>query len=271
MKEAPKVSVLMTAYNREQYIASAIESVLASSYTHFELIIVDDVSTDATVAIATSYAAKDERIKVFVNEKNLGDYPNRNKAASYATGTYLKYIDADDQLCYYGLEVLVNFMERYPQAGFGLAAKPEDERPFPILLSPRETYLEHFYGYGHFDRSPGSAIIKRSAFEAVGGFSGKRMIGDYELWFTLAKNYPMVKLPYEMYWNRVHAAQESQSDYAKKNYGALRSAVLAQALADINCPLTTADKKQLHSFLKKQAIKQKLLTVLSGLAKKAGL
>ncbi|MBK8712927.1 MAG: glycosyltransferase family 2 protein [Niastella sp.] len=92
----PLVSVLMTAYNRQQFIAEAIESVLASTYQNWELIIVDDGSKDDTVAVTKSYAEKDNRIHVYVNEKNLGDYPNRNKAAFYANGKYLKYLDSDD-------------------------------------------------------------------------------------------------------------------------------------------------------------------------------
>ena len=93
---APTISVLMTAYNREEFIAKAIESVLASTFTDFELLIVDDASTDKTVEIAQTCAAKDSRINVVVNKKNLGQFANRNKAASYATGTYLKFVDSDD-------------------------------------------------------------------------------------------------------------------------------------------------------------------------------
>ena len=96
MEVGPLVSVLMTAYNREKYIEEAIGSVLASTYTYFELIIVDDCSKDKTVEIAKKYERMDERVKVYINETNLGDYPNRNKAASYASGEYLKYVDSDD-------------------------------------------------------------------------------------------------------------------------------------------------------------------------------
>src|SRR5258708_31839495 len=115
-KNAPLVSVLMTAYNREKYIAEAIESVRNSTYANWELIIVDDLSKDNTVAIAKQYEAKDSRIKVYVNEQNLGDYPNRNQAATYARGKYLKYVDADDQLYPHGLQVVVSYMERFPEA-----------------------------------------------------------------------------------------------------------------------------------------------------------
>ena len=106
-----KVSILTTVYNREKYLAACIESVLSSSYQDWELIIVDDVSKDTSLDIAKRYEQKDPRIKVYVNEKNLGDYPNRNKAASYAKGKYLKYLDADDLINPQGLEVMVHTME----------------------------------------------------------------------------------------------------------------------------------------------------------------
>jgi len=98
VEHAALVSILMTAYNREEYIGEAIESVLKNAYQNFELIIVDDGSKDQTVAIANAYANNDSRIKVFVNEKNIGDYPNRNKAASHATGEFMMYVDSDDKL-----------------------------------------------------------------------------------------------------------------------------------------------------------------------------
>ena len=127
MSDTPLVSVLMTSYNREKYIGEAIESVLNSSYRHFELIIVDDGSKDRTMEIARQYAEKDQRVKVYRNERNLGDYPNRNKAASYATGKYLKYVDADDLIYPWGLELLVQMMEKFPNAGWGLCSLEQDK------------------------------------------------------------------------------------------------------------------------------------------------
>src|ERR1700712_2338912 len=148
----PLVSVLMTAYNRENYIAEAIESVLASTMVDFELIIVDDCSDDNTVKIAESYATKDSRVKLFINEKNLGDYPNRNKAASYANGKYLKYLDSDDIIYPTGLEVFVNSMEQFPEAAFGVTSNAgQEEIPFPFLLSPADAYQYNFYKASLFD------------------------------------------------------------------------------------------------------------------------
>src|SRR5580704_2775124 len=115
----PLISILMTAYNREKFIAEAIESVLASTFEDFELIIVDDCSIDSTIEIAKTYERNDARIKVYRNENNLGDYPNRNRAASYAKGKYLKYIDADDYIYPWGLQLLIEMMEKFPDAGWG--------------------------------------------------------------------------------------------------------------------------------------------------------
>lgn len=166
MMSTPLISVLMTAYNREDYIADAIESVLASTYTNIELIVVDDCSKDATVEVARSYAAKDSRMRVVVNEKNLGDYPNRNRAASLAKGEFIKYVDSDDIMFTACLRKMVTPMLEYPEAGFGICASIDANTK--ICTSPRETYLEQLSGAGHFERSPGGAIIKKSRLRQNG-------------------------------------------------------------------------------------------------------
>ena len=148
MENKPLVSVLMTVYNREKYIRDAIESVLASTYTNLELIIVDDRAKDKSVEIAKSYEKQDERVHVYINEKNLGDYPNRNKAASYAKGKYLKYVDADDMIYPYGLEQLVYYMEQFPEAAYGMCTYPQDkERIYPFTLDCYEAYKTHYFGF----------------------------------------------------------------------------------------------------------------------------
>lgn len=253
--EFPLVSVLMTAYNRAQYIAASIESVLASTYTNFELIIVDDCSTDDTVAIAKNYAQKDSRLKLFVNKENLGDYPNRNKAAAHATGKYIKYLDSDDLIYAHGLEVMVTAMEEFPTAGFGLSAISDAAHSYPHCINMHTAYLEHFGAYGHFGRAPGSSIILKKAFDQVGGFSGKRMIGDNELWFTLGRYYPLVKLPRDLVWDRVHDSQESKSEYATA-YETLRKEVMNAALAHADCPLNAAEIEAITKAEKRKSIKQ---------------
>jgi glycosyltransferase involved in cell wall biosynthesis len=206
----PLVSILMTSFNRSQYIGAAIESVLSSTYSNFELIIVDDGSRDNTVLIAKGYAEKDNRVKVYENENNLGDYPNRNKAASLAKGKYLKYVDADDLIYPWGLSVLVESMERFPDAGWGLCSLDQDmEKPYPFMLNPSEIFIHHNFKSSLFHKAPLSAIIRSDVFFEVGGFSGKRQISDTEMWHVLSLKHPVVLMPHGMVWYRVHDQQES--------------------------------------------------------------
>src|SRR5262249_30288951 len=103
---APPVSVVMTAYNREDLIAASIDSVLAQTFADFELVIVDDCSSDGTAEIARAYERTDARVRVVVNEQNLGDYPNRNRAASLVRGSLFKYHDSDDLMYPHCLAVM---------------------------------------------------------------------------------------------------------------------------------------------------------------------
>jgi glycosyltransferase involved in cell wall biosynthesis len=207
------VSVLMTAFNREQYIQDAIESVLASTYKNFELIIVDDCSIDRTVAIARKYETLDPRVKVFENKVNLGDYPNRNKAAGYASGKYLKYVDGDDLIYPWGLEILVNSMEKFDRAGWGLCSINQDEfHIYPFLLKKEDVFNYNFNFNNLFHRASLSSIIKREVFEELGGFSGKRHLGDFEMWLRLSLQYDVVLMPHGIVWHRIHDMQESVSN-----------------------------------------------------------
>jgi len=90
----PLVSIMMPAYNAGKYIGRAIESVLAQTYENWELIIIDDCSTDNTYEIVASY--KDPRIRIFRNDVNVGPGPSRNEAIKYSRGEWLAYLDADD-------------------------------------------------------------------------------------------------------------------------------------------------------------------------------
>jgi glycosyltransferase involved in cell wall biosynthesis len=256
MQEKPLVSILMTAYNREKYIAEAIESVMASTYQNWELIIVDDGSKDKTVEIAKSYEAKDKRIKVYINEKNLGDYPNRNKAASYANGKYLKYVDADDMIYPYGLEQLVFYMEEFPEAGYGLCSLPQDkERIYPFLLTPGQAYRRHYIeDKWLFHKAPLSSIIRKEVFEAVGGFSGKRMVGDFEMWNILSRNYNVLLMPAGIVWYREH--NDSEMQFARDNAVQMFQYFLTEyeVLNSNACPLTQKEKQiAIRKILKKQA------------------
>ena len=254
------VSVLMTAYNRERYIGEAIESVLASDYENFELIVVDDQSTDNTVPIAKKYAERDKRVKVFRNEKNLGDYPNRNEAARIASGKYLKFVDADDYLYPWGLALLVKCMEAFPDAGWGLCSLPQNTlKPFPILLNAREAYEYHYFGQGLFHKAPLSSIIRREVFEEVGGFRPLRMVGDADMWHKLGARYPVLLMTDGIVWYREHDAQEI--NHVRKFLIDYES-VVVRAFEDENCPLTNGQKNTVYKKKRKKALSQMIKSAL---------
>ena len=254
MPFSPIVSILTTVYNREKYIAACIDSVLASSYQDWELIIVDDVSTDTSVAIAKRYEKKDARIKVYVNEKNLGDYPNRNKAASYAKGKYLKYLDADDVIYSHGLEIMVHTMERFSEAALGISQKVvEDVKSYPFVMEPKETFTREFLKRGVLGLGPTGTIIRRDVFEKLGGFTGTRYIGDTELWYKIALTYPVVKMEDELIFWRQHDDQEitkgQESFFYLENTFKLKLNTLNNKELPLEAPVRQAALKKLtHRF-----------------------
>jgi glycosyltransferase involved in cell wall biosynthesis len=255
--EQPIVSVLMTAYNREKYVAEAIESVLASTLTDFELIIVDDGSKDDTVKIAESYAAKDSRIKLFINEQNLGDYPNRNRAASYAKGKYLKYLDSDDIIYPTGLAVFVNSMEKFPDAAVGVTSSlGQEEKPFPFVLSPAEAYQYNFYKTGLFDIGPSGLIFHTERFRAVGCFSGKRYVGDTEINLKLAMKWPVVRIGAALIFWRQHEGQEFAAGLNTTGYLELQLPMYREAFSKAECPLPENKKRDILQYHKKIAARQ---------------
>lgn len=92
----PLVSVIMPSYNAEKYIKEAIESVIAQTYTNWELFVIDDSSTDRTAEIARSYAEKDSRIILHRNSHNMGTAKTRNTGIKLANGEWIATLDSDD-------------------------------------------------------------------------------------------------------------------------------------------------------------------------------
>src|SRR3982751_3050681 len=93
--QRPRVTVCVPMYNGERYLAECIESILAQTYTDFQLLLVDDCSTDATRSIAESYAAADSRVRLIVNHTNLGLVGNWNRCIELATGEWIKFVFQD--------------------------------------------------------------------------------------------------------------------------------------------------------------------------------
>ncbi len=236
----PRVSVLMTAYNREAFIADAIESVLAQTFADFELIIVDDCSKDRTVEIARNYAARDSRIQVVVNERNLGDYPNRNRAAELATGEFIKYHDSDDVMYPHCLAIFTELLATYPEASVSLSGEWQGG-PLPMLLTPRLCYEREFHGYGMFSLGPPSAMFRREGFAKLGYFELAGPHSDLALWLRLCKTENVLLVPAGLYWYRVHAGQHLASPGAARDRAIINGRVW-EALNAEDCPLDCAGR-----------------------------
>lgn len=254
------VSVLMTAYNRQEYIAEAIDSVLASDFADFELIIVDDRSTDNTVTIAKAYEQKDSRIKVFVNDHNLGDYPNRNQAASYALGKYIKYVDSDDKILPHGLGLMVAAMEQFPKAAFGFSDTKNTSSKYPFQYSGEEALRKHFLRGGLLQAGPSTSIIRTAAFKKMGGFSGQRFISDYQAWLRFCLDYAVVIFSTGLMWVRSHKGQEM--DIGKLPYYSLNYNLHKEFILKTPNPFTAEEKKRIlynYRILLGRRVYQRLL------------
>ncbi|MFD1609364.1 glycosyltransferase family 2 protein [Oceanobacillus luteolus] len=112
MKQQPLISVITPAYNSERFIGETIESVLNQTYTDWEMIIVDDCSSDNTREIVERYKQQDPRIQLHVLDENSGSAVARNTAMKHAQGRYIAFLDSDDRWLPEKLEKQLEFMQK---------------------------------------------------------------------------------------------------------------------------------------------------------------
>jgi glycosyltransferase involved in cell wall biosynthesis len=240
MEERPLVSILMTAYNREQFIVEAIESVIASTYDNWELIIADDCSVDNTFSIASSYQKKDPRIKAIKNEVNLGDYPNRNCAASYANGEYIVIVDSDDWMFPDALCKWVDAMSKH-KSSFGIFSHAISN--MLQEFNPEEIIKHHFFNKPILNFGPIATIIKNDYFKMIHGFPEKYGPAN-DMYFnlkaasmtkTLVFSFPLVNY-------RIHEGQEinNKFSYIYNNFNYLNDAI-----KELNLPLSIVELRWL--------------------------
>ena len=110
----PLVSVIVPAYNSEAWIGECLDSVLAQTYPNWECVVVDDGSTDGTLAIAESYAQRDSRIRC-LRQENQGPSVARNTAVAHSHGEYILPLDADDMIASQFVENAVQYHESHPE------------------------------------------------------------------------------------------------------------------------------------------------------------
>jgi glycosyltransferase involved in cell wall biosynthesis len=181
----PLVSVIMPAYNAAEYIAEAIESVLIQNYRNFELIVVDDGSTDNTKDIVTSF--KDDKIKYFYKD-NGGPSGARNLAIKKAKGQYIMPLDADDMMTPDSIISHLMEFEKHPNVDLVYSdVLLIDENSTPIRTMNKPEYQDRKYLIRDLFRAghpivPFRLGIRRNVFEKIGFYDENLLIGeDYDM------------------------------------------------------------------------------------------
>jgi len=208
-----KISVIVPLYNKEAIIKETINSVLKQSFTDYEFIIIDDGSTDKSLEFVSSF--EDARIKI-IKKKNGGVSSARNLGAQIATGKFLFFLDADDQITEDCLFTLLNLSNDFPQAEIvtgnhisvstcGITKPYCLEKNRGLVENP----LKRFF-LGDFLPRTGSTLFLRKAFVEVGGFDERILIfEDLELDLKLLKKCIFAYTPEIVYFHRLDFADLS--------------------------------------------------------------
>lgn len=208
----PLVSVALVVCNVDRFLAESIDSILRQTFTEFEFIIVDFGSSDKSVAIVASYAAKDDRIK-FREIPHCGLAEARNTACFLAQGRYIAIMDADDISVENRLLWQVDFMEKHSEVGvLGGITEWIDATGKPIRienLPTEDRQIKSALASSCPFRQP-TVLIRREAFAVVGGYRGAfAPAEDYDLWLRIADHYQFANLDQVVLKYRVHPYQVS--------------------------------------------------------------
>lgn len=200
-----KVSIVLPVYNGEKYLALAIESILRQTYGDFELIIIDDCSTDKTNQIAKSYVRQDARVRVFKNRENKKLPRSLNAGFRMATGDLFTWTSDDNILKPEAIERMVCVFEENPDVDFVYAdIIPIDENgDINKKVSYPNGEIEDIYV---FNPILACFLYKREVHEALGGYNPKTFLyEDYDFWVrTYEKGFRMRHLKKKLYYYRLH-------------------------------------------------------------------
>ena len=192
LPEVNLVSVVIPCYDHAQFLAQAIESVLAQSYSNFEIIVVDDGSTDNTAEVAKGYSPVR-----YVYQKNAGRSKARNTGLRQSCGEFLVFLDADDRLLPHALETGVCCMDEHPECAFVSGHCRVIDSDGTILPSPRQHHVEreHYLKLlrgGCYIWCPATVLYQRHIFDFVHGFEPAVIpVEDYELYLRITRDFPV--------------------------------------------------------------------------------
>ena len=167
----PRFSVIMPLYNKERYVKKAIESVIAQTYRDFELIIIDDGSTDNSLEVVRGLKIEDRRLKI-LTQSNSGVAVARNNGVAASKGEYLCFLDADDWWEPMFLEEMDRLITEYPDAGLYATNyvyyKPGKTH---VALKIERGYMNYPEAYLHGEMPvwTGAACMSRKVFDEMGG------------------------------------------------------------------------------------------------------
>jgi glycosyltransferase involved in cell wall biosynthesis len=187
------VTVVIPCYNQAGYLGEAIESVRAQTYRSFEIVVVDDGSTDATAAVAGSYP----EVRL-LRQRNAGLSAARNVGLELSCGDYLVFLDADDRLLPNALRDGIESLARHPQAAFtsghyrfirGDGSTKSEFPQQPIECPPYEGMLR-----GNYIGMHSTVMFRRAIFDDVGVFDTSLCsCEDYDLYLRITRRYPVAR------------------------------------------------------------------------------
>lgn len=224
----PFVSVVMPVYNGSRFVRVAIESVLAQTFAEFEIIVVDDASSDDSYSIVA--AIRDPRIRLVRNEKNLGSYPSSNLGIGMARGRYVTRHDADDISLPSRFERQVSLLEDDPHVVlvsseyWKIDESGQMQRRISSLRRSGHHHAVpwHLLFYNHLG-AHSQVMMRRDDLVAVGGYPTEaRYSQDYRLWVQMAQRGKVVTLPDVLLYYRSHPNSISGTHKERQNEHAWR-------------------------------------------------
>lgn len=207
-KTNPAISIIIPTYNRAAFIGEAIDSVLRQTFGDFELIVINDGSTDETEEIVGRF--EDNRL-TFIQQENAGRSAARNRAIAMARGKYIAFLDSDDTYLRDKLERQVNFMEAHPEIGMIYTSAKCIDAEGRILTN--HVYVASVSGQIYrqvaFFRpvtiTLPTVMLRREVLDNVGGFDEKmERFEDTDLWRRISKRYQVGALNYPTCLLRTH-------------------------------------------------------------------
>lgn len=208
-----KISLIMPVYNAAKYVSEAIESILNQTYKDFELIIIDDCSTDNSMQIVSSY--KDDRIKIIHNERNAGIAQSRNNGLKVAKGEYIALMDDDDISLPQRFEKQMNFLDSNPDFDFvGGRYQIIDKKGEVTSESGKALHNPLYIKASFFFRniiSNGEMMFRRSIISQYNIRYADNQLGmeDFRFWIECSKIGKFYMLDQVFLQHRIHDTSET--------------------------------------------------------------